>query len=80
MDAGGARLEGTSLRQTVCLSFRSRFRRSRTRLSARVCADGIAYAKAHTHPELTGCTIWRAFEAEHKTREMGISDRPILLT
>src|SRR5437763_120923 len=24
----------------------------------------IAYAKAHKHPELTGCTIWQAFEAE----------------
>src|SRR4051794_14008795 len=24
----------------------------------------IAYAKAHKHPELTDCTIWRAFEAE----------------
>src|SRR4029077_10356014 len=28
--------------------FRSRFRRSRTRLSARVCADGLATASAET--------------------------------
>ena len=24
----------------------------------------VAYAKAHRHPELANCTIWRAFEAE----------------
>jgi hypothetical protein len=24
----------------------------------------VAYAKAHRHPELAGCTIWQAFEAE----------------
>ena len=24
----------------------------------------VAYAKAHKHPELTDCTIWKAFEAE----------------
>jgi hypothetical protein len=24
----------------------------------------VAYAKAHKHPELAGCTIWQAFEAE----------------
>ena len=24
----------------------------------------VAYAKAHKHPELTDCTIWKVFEAE----------------
>jgi hypothetical protein len=35
-------------------------------LNAWLFDKSIAYAKAHRHPELTGQTIWEAFEAERR--------------